>query len=868
MPASTTEMIGHAFRNLFSGWEERALREGKDILKTALQDTGYGVWEWTIKNNKVNFSRRWKSSLGYQAQEIGQDISEWEKLVHPDDREKTFTEVARLVRGETKTGSCEYRILCKDGSYRWVLDMARVISKDGKPLRLIAMQTDITRQKQNEEMLRESEEKYRILLEESSDPIFTFNPDCTFKYANRAFARAVDMESGAVIGQSVWHMFPQDEANRIHATVNGVFAGGSHRVIEMWVPKPDGDHYYMTSIEPVKTRDGRVGSVMCTSKDITKRKKAEEELLKSRDLTAKVFGNFPMAVYMKDYKNDGQYVIGNRMWDDLHRNAPMLSTVISEFEDAALSTGSAVIFEHTVPTTGGLMKTMKSNLIPLYDQNGRLEYLLGMSEDITDLKNMEADLAAKDAALAHASTEKAISALVAGLSHDINNALGGITGGQDLTKMYLTKSEKALTKIDAARSELARILRAAKEGKPDLSAIGNNGFFSQLENFLDEKLPKHLTELKTNLGAARKYLTYVDNGGLVIRDVTSGIRDYVKRDHSLGSFEIRPAIRGAVSLSKGQYKPMAQDQGKTVTVEVCDASPPVTVFGNAGEFMGVVVNLINNAVAEFLRGGNNRICISWEKGLNAGSEDIILVRVANDGPAIPDHVLARMFSEKVRSTHGGSGIGLLAVKSTLDRFGARIRHTTEFFPPEKNGNPASKINHDKTWTTFEMELLVSGAQEESHQPPKAPPVPRKILVVDDEKYMLDIMDKYAENLGHSAVIFNDPKEALEWYMEHSDDVDVVISDQCMPNMNGCELISNMKRCEPNKTFMIMTGHGALTLSREDTRDVHLLVRKPFDQRQLNAAIEDAVEKRDQARGPAPVAAAMARRPSTGAASTP
>lgn len=849
MPTSAVEKIFHTFRNVFSGWEERALREGKNILKKALEDTGYGVWEWTIKNNKVNFSRRWKTALGYEAQEIGSDISEWEKLVHPDDREKIFTEIAALVRGRAKSGSCEYRILCKDGSYRWVLDMARVVSKDGKPLRLIAMQTDITRQKQNEEMLRESEEKYRILLEESSDPIFTFNPDYTFKYTNRAFGLAVDMASISVIGQSVWHMFPQDEANKIHATVRDVFESGKRKVIEIWVPKADSDRYYMTSIEPVKAGNGQVGSVMCTSKDITERKKAEEELLKSRDVTAKVLGNFPMAVYMKDYKKDGRYVIGNKMWNDLHQNAPMLSTVISEFEDAALSTGSAVIFEHTVPAKEGLLKTMKSNLIPLYDRSGQLEYLLGMSEDITDLKNMEADLAAKDTALAHASTEKAISALVAGLSHDINNALGGITGGQDLTKMYLERSEKTLAKIDAVRNELVTLLNGCTvDGKPDLSIIGNNGFFSHLEDFLDKQLPKQLAELKTNLGASRKYLTYVDNGGLVIRDVTSGIRDYVKRDHSLGSFEIRPAIRGAVSLSKGQYKPMAQDQGKTVNVEVCDASPAATVFGNAGEFMGVVVNLINNAVAEFLRGASNRICISWEEGSNAASEDIIRVRVANDGPLIPEHVLARMFSEKVRSTHGGSGIGLLAVKSTLDRFGAHIRHTTEFIPPGKDGNPDPTSAGNRTWTTFEMELLVSEAHEEARELRTAPPVSRKLLVVDDEKYMLDIMERYAENLGHSTVIFNDPKNALQWYREHSDDVDVVISDQCMPDMNGCELISNMKRCASHKTFMIMTGHGALTLTREDTRDVHLLVRKPFDQRQLNAAIEDAVEKRDKARG--------------------
>jgi CheY-like chemotaxis protein len=256
--------------------------------------------------------------------------------------------------------------------------------------------------------------------------------------------------------------------------------------------------------------------------------------------------------------------------------------------------------------------------------------------------------------------------------------------------------------------------------------------------------------------------------------------------------------------------------------------------------MGVVVNLINNAVAEFPRGGSNVISISWEKEENTQAEDVIRVCVANDGPPIPEHVLARLFAEKVRSTHGGSGIGLLAVKSTLDRFGARISHTTDFIPPEKNGRPADEARRGKSWTTFEMDLLIADAREETRRIPEKPPVLRRLLVVDDEKYMLDIMEKYAENLGHSAVIFDNPKDALTWYREHSDDVDVVISDQCMPDMNGCEMISTMKSLEPEKTFMIMTGHGALTLSREDTKDVHLLVRKPFDQQELCCAIEDAI----------------------------
>jgi PAS domain S-box-containing protein len=847
MPISNLDKIRYGLTNaLSSSWEERILMECRDILKTAFEDAGNGLWEWNLKNNKVRFSTMWKIMLGYETAQLGDDIYDWKRMLHPDDREDAFNALSSLRKKRSKISKCEYRILHSDGTYRRVLNVARAISKEGNPVRIIVMQKDITRQNLLEEKLRESEQKYRILLEESNDPIFTLDLQCMFKYANRAFAGTVNMAPEDIMGKSIWHIFTRYEADKISVTVNEVIESGNHDVLEMRLPGPGDERYYMTSIEPIKLQNGRVASVICSSRDITEHKKAEHELIKSRNLMSKVFENFPVAVYMRDYKKKGMYVIGNKMWDDLHENSPMLSKVLSEFEDAAISTGSAVILEHTVPAKDGRMKTMKSNMIPLYDQKGQLEYLLGISEDISDLKQMEAELITKDAALAQASTEKAISALIAGLSHDINNALGGITGGQDLTKMYMSKSERTIDKIDAGRMKLINILQSGNAPPSVTDKTGNNGFLRHLEEFLHEKLPGHIATLKTNIQASRKYLTYVDNGGLVIRDVTSGIRDYVKRDYSFNRFDIRPAIRGAVSLSKGQYKPMAQDQGKTVSVEICDASPSVTVFGNAGEFMGIVINLINNAVAEFHRGCSNLISISWEKEKNANLEDVVHVRVSNDGPPVPDHIMNHLFNEKVRSTHGGSGIGLLAVKSTLDRFGAHIRHTTDFIPPQKNGEPALAINREKFWTTFEMELLVSDAQEDTFRLPKDPPVPRKILVVDDEKYMLDIMEKYAENLGHVAVLFNDPKDALQWYTNHCDEVDVIISDQCMPDMNGCQLISNMKRYNPEKTFIIMTGHGQLTLTREDTKDIHLLVRKPFDQKQLCLAIEDAVEERNKA----------------------
>lgn len=128
------------------------------------------------------------------------------------------------------------------------------------------------------EALRESEAKYRILLDESSDPIFMFGPDGQYRYVNRAFAEGVDKPLESIIGKKIWDVFSKDEADRRYAVVKWVFENGQTRVIEVRVPRPDGDRYYITTVKPIVSEAGQVTAVICISKDITDRKHAEDEL--------------------------------------------------------------------------------------------------------------------------------------------------------------------------------------------------------------------------------------------------------------------------------------------------------------------------------------------------------------------------------------------------------------------------------------------------------------------------------------------------------------------------------------------------------------------------------------------------------------
>jgi PAS domain S-box-containing protein len=133
------------------------LRLSEERLKYAMESATDGMWDWNIVTNRVFFSTQWKAMLGFEESEIGDTLDEWEKRVHPKDLGKVLLAVEVNLIGETHSYSSEHRVLCKDGSYKWVLDEGKVVERDenGKPLRAIGAHRDITERKKNEHDLNE-----------------------------------------------------------------------------------------------------------------------------------------------------------------------------------------------------------------------------------------------------------------------------------------------------------------------------------------------------------------------------------------------------------------------------------------------------------------------------------------------------------------------------------------------------------------------------------------------------------------------------------------------------------------------------------------------------------------------------------------
>ncbi|MBF0113255.1 MAG: PAS domain-containing protein, partial [Desulfamplus sp.] len=129
----------------------------KDITlryKLVMEGSQGGIWDWDVVNSKVHFSPRWKQMRGYEDDEISDSLNEWKSRIHPNDIDRVMATVDAHFRGKTEVFNEEYRIQCKDGTWRWIIDRGKALrDRDGRVLRMAGSEIDITERKEMEDAL-------------------------------------------------------------------------------------------------------------------------------------------------------------------------------------------------------------------------------------------------------------------------------------------------------------------------------------------------------------------------------------------------------------------------------------------------------------------------------------------------------------------------------------------------------------------------------------------------------------------------------------------------------------------------------------------------------------------------------------------
>ena len=263
---------------------EETLRVSVERNRLATSAAKVGVWDWNIKTGDFYLDPNIKAILGYSDDEIPNDVEIWVKYVHPEDSKAVMEAAQACLDGKTPEYIFEHRMLHKDGSIRWILVRGKAIrDQTGDAVRLIGTDADITNRKQVEEALRESEQKFRTLFEDSRDAIYITSREGLFIDINQAALDLFGYSREEMIGMNAKQTYVNDDDRR--GFQQEMEEHGSVRHHEVKLRKKDGTEMYCMLTSSVRrANDGSIIGYQGIIHDVTEQKRLEAKLHQAHKL--------------------------------------------------------------------------------------------------------------------------------------------------------------------------------------------------------------------------------------------------------------------------------------------------------------------------------------------------------------------------------------------------------------------------------------------------------------------------------------------------------------------------------------------------------------------------------------------------------
>lgn len=283
-------------------------------------------------------------------------------------------------------------------------------------------------------------------------------------------------------------------------------------------------------------------------------------------------------------------------------------------------------------------------------------------------------------------------------------------------------------------------------------------------------------------------------------------------------FRVQTAVEEVLELTRHRWRNEAQGSGVAIeVVSELEETPPVV--GSASEIRQVLTNLVLNGLDAMPKGGTLRLR-TYPMG------NWVCIQIADTGTGMSEEVRRRCF-EPFFTTKGkaGTGLGLAIVFGIVERHHGRVDLRSE----EGKG------------TTFTLWLPAGSAPAGAGGAPSVPEAdgdngrPMRVLVVDDEDLLLEVVSQQLLNMGHRVDCFTDPKAALEHFYKNP--CDLVITDRAMPGMTGDQLACRIREFKPDTPVVLLTGFGNfIKQSGETPENIDEVLSKPLSQQTLRTVV--------------------------------
>ena len=246
---------------------ETALRESEERFRVAAQISSDHIYEWNLQTGEVLFLHSRTGS----GQGLPTTREAWERLVHPEDRPRVFEAVRRTLETDQPFFQ-EYRILLPDGSVRDRLGYGKVLrDPQGRPIKWIGVNKDVTERRRTQSALKESEQKLRTLVANMPVVLFALDRDGVFTHSEGKGLQALGLKPGEVVGRSVHDLYGDHPDILDH--VRRALAGETHSAIVRL-----GEIAFETRYAPYRDSGGRVLGVIGVATDVTEQRRADQAL--------------------------------------------------------------------------------------------------------------------------------------------------------------------------------------------------------------------------------------------------------------------------------------------------------------------------------------------------------------------------------------------------------------------------------------------------------------------------------------------------------------------------------------------------------------------------------------------------------------
>ncbi|MFV3307055.1 putative bifunctional diguanylate cyclase/phosphodiesterase [Pseudomonas sp. NY15181] len=253
-----------------------ALADREERLSRALDVVEDGVWDWDLRSQRIYYSPGYSNLIGLPCERLSDDVLLWENRLHPDDRRATLATYQDHIDGLSEELNCVYRIRHSDGGYRWVHARGRVErDASGEALRMTGISRDITRQRSNEDHLRQA----AAVFEATQEGLLVTDSRGIIVHTNPSFSRITGYAAEDVLGgqPSLLKSGRQDAAfyRRMWEALlrDGVWSG------EIWNRRKSGEVYpQWQHIRAVRNDQGQLTHYVAVFSDLSSLKRSQHEL--------------------------------------------------------------------------------------------------------------------------------------------------------------------------------------------------------------------------------------------------------------------------------------------------------------------------------------------------------------------------------------------------------------------------------------------------------------------------------------------------------------------------------------------------------------------------------------------------------------